>query len=87
MDKSGAGAGFLRELRFPQPTYIPPASPQSSSLSPEAGTIGQEWLQCQSHKPELNYITYFKSNPFNPVALTETHSAHTIENLTEIYKT
>jgi hypothetical protein len=47
MDKSGAGAGFLRELRFPPPIYIPSASPQSSSLSPEAGTIGQEWPQCQ----------------------------------------
>jgi hypothetical protein len=41
MDRSGAGAGFLRELRFPLPIYIPSASPQSSSLSPEAGTIGQ----------------------------------------------
>jgi hypothetical protein len=38
MDKSGAGAGFLRELRFPLLIYIPSASPQSSSLSPEAGT-------------------------------------------------
>jgi hypothetical protein len=43
MDKSGAGAGFLRERRFPLPIYIPSASPQS----PEAGTIGQEWSQCQ----------------------------------------
>jgi hypothetical protein len=33
MDKSDGGAGFL-------PIYIPSASPQSSSLSPEAGTIG-----------------------------------------------
>jgi hypothetical protein len=46
MDKSGAGAGFLRELRFPLPIYIPSCSPQSSSLSPEAGTISQEWPQC-----------------------------------------
>jgi hypothetical protein len=46
MDKSGAGAGFLRELRFPLPIYIPSCSPQSSSLTPEAGTIGQEWPQC-----------------------------------------
>jgi hypothetical protein len=30
MDKSGAGAGFLRELRFPLPIYIPSCSPQSS---------------------------------------------------------
>jgi hypothetical protein len=44
--KSGAGAGFLRELRFPLPIYIPSAYPQSSSISPEAGTIGQEWPQC-----------------------------------------
>jgi hypothetical protein len=36
MDKSGAGVGFVRELRFPLPIYIPSASPQSSSLSPEA---------------------------------------------------
>jgi hypothetical protein len=47
MDKSGAGAGFRRELRFPLPIYILSDSPQSSSLSPEAGTIGQEWPQYQ----------------------------------------
>jgi hypothetical protein len=47
MEKSGAGADFLRELRFLLPIYISSASPQSSSLSPEAGTIGQEWPQCQ----------------------------------------
>jgi hypothetical protein len=46
MDKSGAGAGFLRELRFPLLIYIPLCSAQSSSLSSEAGTIGQEWPQC-----------------------------------------
>jgi hypothetical protein len=36
--QSGAGAGFLRVLRFPLP-FIPPNSP--SSQSPGAGTIGQ----------------------------------------------
>jgi hypothetical protein len=36
------GRFFSRELRFPLPIYIPSVSPQSSSLSPEAGTIGQE---------------------------------------------
>jgi hypothetical protein len=36
-----------RTLRFPLPIYIPSASPTSSSLSPEAGTIGQKWPQCQ----------------------------------------
>jgi hypothetical protein len=52
MDKSGAGAGFLRELGFPLPIYIPSCSPQSSSLSPEAGTIGQVWPPCLlSHSP------------------------------------
>jgi hypothetical protein len=55
MDKSDAGAGFLRELWFPLPIYSSSASPQSSSLSPEAGTIGQEWPQCQwPHKPNNN---------------------------------
>jgi hypothetical protein len=43
MEKSGVRADFLRELRFPLSIYIPSASPQPSSLSPEAGTIGQEW--------------------------------------------
>jgi hypothetical protein len=47
MDKGGAVVGFLRELRFPLAIYIPSASPKSSSLSPEASTIGQEWPQCQ----------------------------------------
>jgi hypothetical protein len=42
MDKGGAGAGFLRELRFPLPIYIPSTSPQLSLLSSEAGTIGQD---------------------------------------------
>jgi hypothetical protein len=36
--QSGAGAGFLRVLRFPLP-FIQPNSP--SSQSPGAGTIGQ----------------------------------------------
>jgi hypothetical protein len=47
MDKSGAGAGFLREIPVPLPIYIPQISPQSSSLSLKAGTIGQEWPQYQ----------------------------------------
>jgi hypothetical protein len=38
MDKSDAGAGFLSEnFGFPCTIYIPSASPQSSSVSPEAG--------------------------------------------------
>jgi hypothetical protein len=36
--QSGAGAGFLRVLRFPLPIFIPPNSP--SSQSPGASTIG-----------------------------------------------
>jgi hypothetical protein len=35
--RSGAGADFLRVLRFPLPMFIPPDSP--SSYSPGAGTI------------------------------------------------
>jgi hypothetical protein len=30
-EQSGAGAGFLRVLRFPLPIFIPPIAPQSSS--------------------------------------------------------
>jgi hypothetical protein len=30
--QSGAGAGFLRVLRFPLPIRIPPIAPQSSSF-------------------------------------------------------
>jgi hypothetical protein len=33
MDKSCAGAGFLRELRFPLPIYIPSASPQRPGVA------------------------------------------------------
>jgi hypothetical protein len=29
--QSGAGAGFLRVIRFPLPIFIPPVAPQSSS--------------------------------------------------------
>jgi hypothetical protein len=47
MDKSALGQVYSEELRFSLPIYIPSASPQSSSLSPEADTIGQEWPQCQ----------------------------------------
>jgi hypothetical protein len=37
MDKSGAGAGFLRELRFPLPNYIP------SAVSTIIFTITRGW--------------------------------------------
>jgi hypothetical protein len=57
-DKSGSGAGFLPELRFPLPIYIPSASPQSSSLSPEAGTIGQECLTNQIKNKIKIMFTY-----------------------------
>jgi hypothetical protein len=46
--RSGAGAGFLRVLRFPLPIFIPPIAPQSPSsihLSSGACTIGQKWPQ------------------------------------------
>jgi hypothetical protein len=51
--------------RFSPRTSVSPAnlhsicSPQSSSISPEAGTIGQEWPQCQeSHKPNKKKLRY-----------------------------
>jgi hypothetical protein len=78
MDRSGAGAGFLRELRFPLPIYIPSASPQSSSLSPEAVKIGQEGPQCQHpHKPNNNnnnieHLQNVTTNNYD--SLTELHS-------------
>jgi hypothetical protein len=39
--RSGTRADFLRVLRFPLPIFILPIAPQSPSLSPGAGTIGQ----------------------------------------------
>jgi hypothetical protein len=52
MDKSGAGAGFFPRTSVSLANLHSICSPQSSSLSPEAGTIGQEWPQCQEpHKP------------------------------------
>jgi hypothetical protein len=71
VDKSGAGAGFLLELQFPLSIYIPSASPQSSSLSPEAGTIGQEWHQIKKIVQKLatfyqiHGVTYRKTITFN----------------------
>jgi hypothetical protein len=52
--QSGAGAGFLRVLRFPLQIFIPPDFPPSQS--PGAGTIGQsgrraEWAQFGLHPP------------------------------------
>jgi hypothetical protein len=63
MDKSGAGAGFLlRELRFPLPVYIPSASPQSSSLSPDAGTISQEWPRANNLTNQIIIIIIIKTD-------------------------
>jgi hypothetical protein len=39
--QSGTGVGFLRVLWFPLPILIPPTAPQSSSVSPGSGTLGQ----------------------------------------------
>jgi hypothetical protein len=55
LDKSGAGAGFLLELQFPLPIDIPSASPQSSSLSPEAGTIGRSANSLTIQNLKKNY--------------------------------
>jgi hypothetical protein len=44
--QSGAGAGFLRILRFPLPIFIPPNSPPSQS--PWAGTMGPLVADVQS---------------------------------------
>jgi hypothetical protein len=43
--QSGAGAGFLRVLRFPLPIFIPPIAPQSPSsiIWGLYCTIGQKW--------------------------------------------
>jgi hypothetical protein len=63
MDKSGPGVGYLRKHRFPLPIYIPSTSSQSSSLSLEAGTIGQEVAavptasQTKLRKKLISYMT------------------------------
>jgi hypothetical protein len=43
--QNGAGAGFLRVLRFPLPIFIPPIAPQSPSSIIWGCTIGQKWPQ------------------------------------------
>jgi hypothetical protein len=45
--KVALGQVISENFCFPCTIYILSASPQSSSISPEAGTIGQEWPQCQ----------------------------------------
>jgi hypothetical protein len=56
MDKSGAGAGFLRELRFPLQIFIPPNTP--SSPSPGAGTIGLPVADVPS-EPSMNSTPHY----------------------------
>jgi hypothetical protein len=58
MDKSGAGAGFLRVLRFPLPIYIPSASPHTPEFKkikkkkrPLHAHIGQHKLKQTSMPP------------------------------------
>jgi hypothetical protein len=58
MDKSGTGAGFLRELRFPLPIYIPSAFTQSSSLSPEAGTKARSSRSANSLTNKIKKKSY-----------------------------
>jgi hypothetical protein len=43
--QSGAGAGFLRVVRFPMSIFIPQNSP--SSQSPGTSTVGQNWPTCR----------------------------------------
>jgi hypothetical protein len=43
--QSGAGASFLRVLRFPLPIFIPLIAPQSPSSIIWGCTIGQKWPQ------------------------------------------
>jgi hypothetical protein len=54
--QSGAGAGFLRVLRFPLPIFIPPNSP--SPQSPGAGTIGYSVADVPSG-PSLDSTVYY----------------------------
>jgi hypothetical protein len=56
--QSGAGAGFLRVIRFPLPIFIPPNSP--SSQSPGAGTIGQ-LLADVPNGPSLDSTPYYEN--------------------------
>jgi hypothetical protein len=62
--ESGAGAGFLRVLRFSPPIFIPPNSPSSQSLG--ASTRGQsgrhaEWPNLDSTSHYANLKTKKKS--------------------------
>jgi hypothetical protein len=56
--KVALGQVFSENFGFPMPIYIPSASPQSSSLSSGAGTIGQLWPQHQkSHLSDYKKFT------------------------------
>jgi hypothetical protein len=54
--QSGAGAGFLRVLRFPLSIFIQPNSP--SSQSPGAGTIGHSVADVPS-EPNMNSTSHY----------------------------
>jgi hypothetical protein len=49
--QSGAGAGFLRVLRFPLPVFIPPIAPQSPSPIIWGWEIDQKWPQYKGLSP------------------------------------
>jgi hypothetical protein len=51
--QSGAGAGFLRVLRFPLPIFIPPNSPSSQS----PGQIFSEFSPANLHSTKFSIIT------------------------------
>jgi hypothetical protein len=62
MDKSGAGAGFLRELRFPLPIYIPSASPQSSYYHPRLAQYASSGRSANSLTKQIKNISCIKKN-------------------------
>jgi hypothetical protein len=56
--QSGAGAGFLRELRFPLPIFIPPITPQSPSSIIWGCTIGH-LVADVSRGPSLDSLPHY----------------------------
>jgi hypothetical protein len=68
-EQSGAGAGFLRVLRFPLPILIPPTAPHSSSMSIVRGWYNRpvsgrrtKWTQSHLTPPQETKQYYYLEN-------------------------
>jgi hypothetical protein len=97
--QSGAGAGFLRVLKFPLPIFIPPIAPQSSSSiiwglynRPEVAAAPRDLVPPHKIKKNYNYRVYIRHVLYGPseefsrviLAIRDFGFTHRIQNVTPV---